>query len=184
MKLIRDSQKPAKLEIAHWWNNTEILREKPVRVSLVPSQMPHELASNRSQVKKRPVKYFVHTVLFWITIACSVVGVYRRFERICCLDLQSSELCARVILNSLKADSHITCRAHAVPLLFRAAKGLECVFPIWFTQCGRVGFTLAMLRPCHVLTMPFFSRPRHGQSMASLNQTRPHCCKSNAKDTF
>ena len=31
---------------------------------------------------------------------------------------------------SVKADSHITCRAHAVPLPCRAAKGLECVFPI------------------------------------------------------
>jgi hypothetical protein len=42
----------------------------------------------------------------------------------------------------LKADSHIACRAHAVPLPCRAAEGLECVFPIWFTQCGRVWFTL------------------------------------------
>jgi hypothetical protein len=61
----------------------------------------------------------------------------------------------------LKADSHIACRAHAVPLPCRPAKGLECVFPIWFTQCGRVWFTLAMPRPCRALTMPFFSRPRH-----------------------
>jgi hypothetical protein len=30
----------------------------------------------------------------------------------------------------VKADSHIACRAHAVPLPCRAAKGLECVFPI------------------------------------------------------
>ena len=30
----------------------------------------------------------------------------------------------------LKADSHIACRAHAVPLPFRVAKCLECVFPI------------------------------------------------------
>ena len=30
----------------------------------------------------------------------------------------------------IKADSHITCRAHAVLLPSRAAKGLECVFPI------------------------------------------------------
>jgi hypothetical protein len=30
----------------------------------------------------------------------------------------------------LKADSHIACRAHAVPLPCRAVKGLECVFPI------------------------------------------------------
>jgi len=52
---------------------------------------------------------------------------------------------------------------HAVPMPrpCRAAKGLECVFPIWCTQCGRVWFTLAKPRPCHVLTMPFFSRPLH-----------------------
>ena len=42
----------------------------------------------------------------------------------------------------------------SVPLPCRAAKGLECVFLIWFTQCDRVWFTLAMprpyhLRPCH-----------------------------------
>jgi hypothetical protein len=50
---------------------------------------------------------------------------------------------------------------HSMPCPCHAAKGLECVFPIWFTQCGRVWFTLAMPRPCHALTMPFFSRPRH-----------------------
>ena len=63
------------------------------------------------------------------------------------------------------ACSHIACRAHSVPLPCRAAKGLECVFPIWFTQCSRVWFTLAMLCPCHALTMPFFSRPRHSTSV-------------------
>ena len=30
----------------------------------------------------------------------------------------------------LKADSHITCGTHAIPLPCRAAEGLECVFPI------------------------------------------------------
>jgi hypothetical protein len=30
----------------------------------------------------------------------------------------------------IKADSHIACRAHAVSLPCRAAKGLECVFLI------------------------------------------------------
>jgi hypothetical protein len=30
---------------------------------------------------------------------------------------------------------------HAVPLPCRSAKGLDCIFPIWFTQCGRVWFT-------------------------------------------
>jgi hypothetical protein len=51
------------------------------------------------------------------------------------------------------------CRAHAVPLPCRAAKGLECVFPIWFTQCSRVWFTL------HIFT----------------NQTRPHCVNQMGK---
>jgi hypothetical protein len=57
------------------------------------------------------------------------------------------------------------CRVHAVPLPCCAAKGLKCVFPIWFTQCGHDWFTLAMPRPCHVLTLPFFSRPRHSTSV-------------------
>jgi hypothetical protein len=61
---------------------------------------------------------------------------------------------------SLKADSHIACHANAAPMPCRADKGFECVFPIRFKQCDRVWFTLAMPRPCHVLTMPFFSRPR------------------------
>jgi hypothetical protein len=65
------------------------------------------------------------------------------------------------ILRYVKADTHIACRAHAVPLPCRAAKGLECVFPIWFTQYGRVWIILAMPCPCRALTMPFFSRPRH-----------------------
>jgi len=62
-------------------------------------------------------------------------------------------------------------RAHAVPLPCRAAKGLECVFPIWFTQCGLVWFTLAMPRPYHVLTMPFFPRPRHGTARHGRRET-------------
>ena len=71
----------------------------------------------------------------------------------------------RSATGSFKADSHIACCAHTVPLPCRAAKGLECVFPIWFTQCGRVWFTLAMPCPCHALTMPFFSRPRHSRAV-------------------
>ena len=66
---------------------------------------------------------------------------------------------------TLKADSHIACRAHAVPLPCCAAKGLVCVFPIWFIQCGRVWFTLAMPHPCHAPPMPFFSRPRHSTAV-------------------
>jgi hypothetical protein len=33
-------------------------------------------------------------------------------------------------LGTVKADSHIASRAHASPLPCRAARGLECVFPI------------------------------------------------------
>ena len=88
-----------------------------------------------------------------------------------------------------------------MPFPCRAAKGLECVFPIWFTQCGRVWFTLAMPCPCHAPTMPFFSRLRHSNAvyrqpcctvalrrtawsehgMTSVNQTRPHCVNQMGK---
>jgi hypothetical protein len=46
-----------------------------------------------------------------------------------------------------------------------ATKGLECVFPIWFTQCSRVWFKLAMPCPCHAPTVPFFSRPRQSSPL-------------------
>ena len=95
------------------------------------------------------------------------------------------------------------CRAHAVLLPCCAAIGFECAFPIWFTQCGRVWFTLAMPCPCHIPTMSFFSRPQHSTAverrpcfavalritalsehdigMASVNQTRPHCVNQMGK---
>ena len=90
----------------------------------------------------------------------------------------------------IKADSHIACRAHSVPLPCRAAKGLECVFPIDLHSSAVSDSHL----PCHAPTMPFFSRPQHstavlccglekngmvgawhGHGMSSVNQTRPHC---------
>ena len=78
--------------------------------------------------------------------------------------------------DTLKADSHIACRANAVPLSCRAAKGLECVFPIWFTQCGRVWFTLAMPRPCHAMTMPFSQG--HGTARPSRDGLWATCPRS------
>jgi hypothetical protein len=56
---------------------------------------------------------------------------------------------------------------HAVPmqrpcrsLPCHAAKGLDCVFPVWFTQCGCVHTCHAapMPQPCHATTMPFWKR--------------------------
>jgi len=73
----------------------------------------------------------------------------------------------------VKVNSHIACRAHAVPLTCRATKGLDCVFLIWFTQCGRVWFTLAMLCSCHAHSVlrpcsseRDFSRPLHSTAWA------------------
>ena len=77
---------------------------------------------------------------------------------------------------SFKADSHITCRAHVVPLPCHAAKGLEWVFPIWFTQCGPVCFTLAMPRPCHPL--PCHSSKCHGAAWPSRKSLWTNCPRS------
>ena len=65
------------------------------------------------------------------------------------------------------------CRAHAVPLPCQAAKGLEYVFPVWFTQCGRVWFTLAMPRPCH--PRPCHSSPGHGTAWPSREGLWANC---------
>jgi hypothetical protein len=69
----------------------------------------------------------------------------------------------------------------AVPLPCRSAKGLDCVFPIWFTQCGRVWFTHAMPFPCHDTNMPFWKRPlkataweRHGMCELASAVLRRH----------
>jgi hypothetical protein len=91
----------------------------------------------------------------------------------------------------LKADLHIPCRSHAVPMPFPCrshavplpclfAKALDCVFPIWFTQCGRVWFTHAMPFPCrsHAVPLPCHeyafkkaTSQGHGRFMA---QSRRH----------
>jgi hypothetical protein len=88
----------------------------------------------------------------------------------------------RVFLRSLyiKADSHIACRAHAVPLPRHATKGLECVFPIWFTQCDHVRFTLAMPCPCHSSQGHGTARP----SRDSLWATCPHSASSSYHAEF
>jgi len=54
---------------------------------------------------------------------------------------------------------------HSMPCPCRAAKGLECVFPLWFTQRARARFTLAIPCPYCAPAMPFFSKPRHSTSV-------------------
>ena len=53
------------------------------------------------------------------------------------------------------------CRARAIPLPSRAAKGLKCVFPFWFIQCGRVWFTLTM--PCSDHAVLLKATAQHGR---------------------
>ena len=90
--------------------------------------------------------------------------------------LPGSVQCTGTVFSTIKADSNITCRVHAVPLPCRAAKGLECVFPIWFTQCGRVWFTLAIPRPCH--PRPCHSSQGHGTAWPSRKSMWTKCPRS------
>ena len=68
------------------------------------------------------------------------------------------------------------CHAHAVPLPCRAANGLECAFPIWFTRCGRVLFTLAMPRLCH--PRPYRFSQGHGTARPSRDGLWATCSRS------
>jgi len=81
-------------------------------------------------------------------------GVGHRRPRVLLIRLPQWLLCTDN--QGYKTDLHVACCA---------SKGLECVFPIWFTQCGHVWFTLAMLHPCHALTMPFYLKAtaQHGR---------------------
>ena len=63
-----------------------------------------------------------------------------------------------------------------MPRPCRAAKGLECVFPIWFTQYGRVWFTLAMPRPCH--PRPCHSSQGHSTAWPSRKILWTNCPRS------
>jgi len=61
--------------------------------------------------------------------------------------------------STVKADSHIACRAHAVPLPCRAAKGLKCLSHLIYTVWPCV------IHTSHAAPMPFFSRPRHSTAV-------------------
>ena len=73
---------------------------------------------------------------------------------------------------AIKADSHLACRAHAVPLLCRAAKGLECLSHLIYRVRP------CLIHTCHAMPMPCSDRAvllnataQHGRlSMAVL------CC--------
>ena len=78
----------------------------------------------------------------------------------------------------------LPCLAFAVPLLCRAAKGLECVFPIWLHSVAVSDSHL----PCRAHAMLWHCRSSqghgtawHGRGVASVNQTRPHCVNQMGK---
>jgi hypothetical protein len=61
---------------------------------------------------------------------------------------------------------------HAVPMPCHVAKGLYVVFPIWFTQRGRVWFTHSMPHPCHATTMPFWKQLLKATAQRNMGMAR------------
>ena len=185
--------------------------------TIISNNLPHSVGIPKNDKAKFKATYttilhgrWIFCVRRWfIILFCKMRVVFYTVNLYICVFMTCSR--SYCFHDTLKADSHITCRALAAPLPCRAAKGLECVFPIRFTQCGPVWFTLAMTCPCHVPTMPFFSRPKHNttvtrwpccavlcrglekngmvgtwhrQGMASVNQTRPHCVNRMGKTHY
>ena len=81
------------------------------------------------------------------------------------VDVQHCCVCSVLTFSTaapVKADSHIACRVHAVPLPCPCRQGfrLRLSHSIYNAQpC------LIHTCPCHVPTMPFFARPRHNTSV-------------------
>ena len=75
-----------------------------------------------------------HLLKFYMTMESETATLLVQFTEMCRDDLVNvgtpCGLPCDIFCHTLKADSHTTCRAHAVPLPCRAARGLECVFPI------------------------------------------------------
>jgi hypothetical protein len=81
---------------------------------------------------------------------------------------------ARRIHSTLKTDSHIACRAHAVPLPCRAAKGLECLSHLIYT----VRPCLISHLPCrtHAMLRLCCSSQGHSTARPSLDGRAVLCC--------
>ena len=86
----------------------------------------------------------------------------------------------RINLNTLKADSHITCRAHVIPLPCRAAKGLDCLSHLIYTV------RLCLIHTYHTAPMPcsdhvvlLKATAQHGRRQTAMLRR-----KSNGKGTF
>ena len=96
-----------------------------------------------------------------IRAECSTLLLLRLHHYSVCLHPKKSVWGRGGCSSPLKVNWNIICRAHAFPLPCRVAKGLDCVFPVWFTQRGRVSFTHNMPCPCRA---PAVLRPRRSES--------------------
>ena len=106
---------------------------------------------------------------------------------------------------TVKADSHIACRAHAVPLPRRAAKGLECLSHLIYTvrPCLiHTGHAMLMPMPCSDHGVLLKATAQHGRLSTAVlcsglekngvvgawhgkcGSDTAALCKSNGKDTF
>jgi hypothetical protein len=66
---------------------------------------------------------------------------------------------------ALKANSHIPCRFHAVPLPCRSAKGLDCVFPhLIYTVRS------CLIHTCHAVPLPCHDLPFRKRSLKATAQ--------------
>ena len=81
-------------------------------------------------------------------VQCNVGTLYPRLH-----DLYSDTV-------SLHHKSHLKADSHSMSCPCHPTKGLECVFPIWFTQCGHVWFTLPT--PCSDHAVLLKATAQHG----------------------
>ena len=138
----------------------------PLNYNLEGSELKCFLENSLEQPQS--YRQSVHSVLSAFLVFLHVIPLWSTSRTLFCWSSTPNPPTSKVRFTH---SMPFPCRAHAFPLPCRAAKVLECVVHIWFTQCGRVWVTLAMPRPCLALTMPFFSRPRHSTTV----ERRPYC---------
>ena len=71
-----------------------------------------------------------------------------------------------------KADSHIACRVHAVPLPCRATNGLECLSHLIYT------LRPSLIHSCHAMLRPWRSSQGHGTARPSRDGLWATCPRS------
>jgi hypothetical protein len=78
---------------------------------------------------------------------CAVCCSYVQTRHV--LNNARARVCARAPRRTVTAESHIACRAHAVALRCRAAKGLECVSHLIYTVRP------CLIHTCHAAPTPY-----------------------------